>query len=272
MAKGKITLKTKDEIALIRESAQLVSRTLGEIAKWIKPGIATRRLDEIAEEFIRDNGGVPGFKGLYGCPSTLLTSPNEVVIHGLPGDYVLQDGDIVGVDCGVLMNGYYGDHAYTFEVGEVAPETRKLLEVTKESLYKALDQVRMGNRVGDISFAVQQHCEAHGYSIVREFVGHGLGQTLHEAPEVPNYGKRGHGKVLQNGITLAVEPMINMGVKEVRLLKDKWTVVTRDKKPSAHYEHNVAMWDGRPVILSTFDYVEDVLGIPRSTPVQAELV
>lgn len=262
----KIILKSLEEIALMQQSARLVSQTLAEVARHIRPGVTTLQLDALAETYIRDHGGEPGFKGLYGCPSTLLTSVNEVVIHGLPTDKPLEDGDIVGVDCGVKMNGYYGDHAYTFEVGEVAPETRQLLQVTKESLYLAIAQARQGNRVGDIGHAVQQHCEAAGYSIVREFVGHGLGRDLHEAPELPNYGRRGHGKQLQNGMTLAIEPMVNMGRRDVRMLPDKWTIVARDGKPSAHYEHNIAIWEGLPVVLSTFDYIEDVLGLDYTTP------
>ncbi|MCE3008428.1 MAG: type I methionyl aminopeptidase [Bacteroidetes bacterium] len=262
----KIILKSLEEIALMQQSARLVSQTLAEVARHIRPGVTTLQLDALAETYIRDHGGEPGFKGLYGCPSTLLTSVNEVVIHGLPTDKPLEDGDIVGVDCGVKMNGYYGDHAYTFEVGEVAPETRQLLQVTKESLYLAIAQARQGNRVGDIGHAVQQYCEAAGYSIVREFVGHGLGRDLHEAPELPNYGRRGHGKQLQNGMTLAIEPMVNMGRRDVRMLPDKWTIVARDGKPSAHYEHNIAIWEGLPVVLSTFDYIEDVLGLDYTTP------
>jgi methionyl aminopeptidase len=271
MAKS-VILKSFEEILLMRESALVVSRTLGEIARHIRPGITTLELDRIAEDYIRSQGAVPGFKGLYGCPSTLLTSIDDAVIHGLPTDKPLEAGMVVSVDCGAVLNGYYGDHAYTFAVGEISAEKASLLRVTLESLYLAIAQTRVGNRIGDIGHAVQQHCEAHGYSIVREFVGHGLGKTLHEAPEVPNYGRKGHGKALLNGMTIAIEPMVNMGKKEVKLLPDKWTVVTRDGKPSAHFEHDVAIWDGKPLVLSTFDYVEDVLGLPHTTPVWPEIM
>ncbi|MBX3103015.1 MAG: type I methionyl aminopeptidase [Bacteroidetes bacterium] len=265
MAKS-IVLKTAEEILLMRESARIVSRTLGELARHVRPGVTTNYLDQLAETYIRDLGAVPGFKGLYGCPSTILTSIDDAVIHGLPNDKPLEEGMIVSIDCGAVLNGYHGDHAYTFAVGEISPEKAHLLEVTKRSLYLAIEQMRIGNRIGDISYAVQSYCEAHGFSIVREFVGHGLGRELHEAPEVPNYGRKGHGKALQNGMTLAIEPMVNMGKKEVRILADKWTVVTKDGQPSAHFEHDVALWEGKPLVLSTFDFVEDVLGIPRSTP------
>ncbi|MES2629453.1 MAG: type I methionyl aminopeptidase [Bacteroidota bacterium] len=255
-------LKTKEEIELMRLSAQVVSRTLGLMAELIAPGITPKELDRRAEEFIRDQGAVPGFLGLYGCPSTLLTSVNEQVVHGIPTDRPLENGDIITVDCGALMNGYYGDHAYTFYVGEVAPEVKQLVEVTKESLYLGIEQMREGNRVGDIGYAIQSYCESHGYGVVRELVGHGLGKTLHEEPQVPNYGKRGKGPVLKEGIVLAIEPMINMGVRNIRQLKDGWTIVTADGKPSAHFEHDVAIVNGKPEILSTFKFVEEALGIP----------
>ena len=261
-----IKLKSPEEIELMRQSALLVSKTLGMLAPKIVPGTTPMELDQLAEEFIRDHGGVPGFKGLYGCPSTLLTSVNEQVVHGLPTNRPLQDGDFVSVDCGVKMNGYYGDHAFTFAVGDIAPETRKLLDVTLESLYLGIDQVRSGKRVGDIGHAIQKHCEGHGYGVVRELVGHGLGKELHEDPQVPNYGKAGSGKKLQNGITLAIEPMINMGTHRVKQLSDGWTIVTVDGKPSAHFEHDVAMVDGKPEILSTFSYIEEALGIKLKGP------
>lgn len=264
MAK-KLVYKTAEEIELIRESAQLVSRTLAEVAKRIAPGVTTLSLDTMAETFIRDNGGEPGFKGLYGCPSTLLTSVNEAVVHGIPTDQPLDEGDIVAVDCGVYMNGFYGDHAYTFAVGEISEEKQRLLDATKESLYLGIKACRNGNRIGDVGSTIQRYIEAQGYSVVRDLVGHGLGRKLHEKPEVPNFGRPGKGKLLKNGLTLAVEPMVNMGKKEVMTLKDGWTIVTRDGKPSAHFEHNIAILEGGPVILSTFDYVEDVLGIPRTT-------
>ncbi len=256
-----IILKTSEEIELMRLSALMVSKTLGMIAKEIKPGVSPMKLDQLAEEFIRDNGAIPGFKGLYGCPSTLLTSVNEQVVHGLPTDRPLEDGDIIAVDCGALMNDFYGDHAYTFEVGEVKEDVKKLLQVTKESLYIGVEQTRAGNRSEDIGFHIQQYCEKHGYGVVRELCGHGLGRKLHEDPEVPNFGKRGRGKKMSNGLTIAIEPMINMGTRNVKTLKDGWTVVTADGKPSAHFEHNVAIVNGSPKLLSTFDYIYEVLGI-----------
>ena len=243
----------------MRESALLVSKTLGMVAAEIAPGVTPLHLDKLAEEFIRDHGGVPGFLGLYDFPNTLCMSPNAQVVHGIPTDTPLESGDILSVDCGVLMNGFYGDHAYTFEVGEVAPEVSKLLQVTKESLYLGIEQCRAGNRIGDISFAIQSYTEKHGYGVVKELVGHGLGRTMHEEPQVPNYGKRGRGKLLKNGVVLAIEPMINMGTAQITQLRDGWTILTRDGKPSAHFEHDVAIVDGKPDILSTFDYIEEAL-------------
>lgn len=254
-----IYIKTREEIELMRESALMVSRTLGIIAKEVKPGITPKFLDKIAEEYIRDNGGVPAFKGYRGFPATLCISINEAVVHGIPTDKSLAEGDIISVDCGVKKNGFYGDHAYSFAVGVVKPELLKLLEVTKESLYKGIEQCVAGNRVGDISYAVQQHAEKHGYGVVRELVGHGLGKSLHEDPEVPNYGKRGDGPKLKDGMVLAIEPMINLGKKNVKQLNDGWTIVTADGLPSAHFEHDVAIIDGKPEILSTFAFVEEAL-------------
>ena len=256
---GAVKILSDDEVALLRESSLLVGRTLAEVARHIRPGVTTGELDGLAEQFIRDNGGIPGFKGLYDCPSTLLISVNDQVVHGLPGDRTLIDGDIASVDCGVLMNGFYGDSAYTFMIGEVEPTTRRLLQVTQECLELAITQAVDGNRVGDIGYAVQSHAEKNGYGVVRELVGHGLGRKLHEPPEVPNYGRRGHGMKLRSGMALAIEPMINMGVKEVRQLDDGWTVVTRDGKPSAHFEHDVVVRAGKAEVLSTFSYIEDVL-------------
>ncbi len=256
-----IILKTEEEIELIRKSALLVSKTLGIIAKEIKPGITTLYLDKLAEEFIRDNHAEPAFLGMYGFPNTLCMSPNTQVVHGIPNNIPLNDGDIVSVDCGVLMNGFYGDHAYTFEVGEVAPETKKLLQITKESLYIGIKETKVGNRVEDIGFAIQQHCEKYGYGVVRELCGHGLGKKMHEDPEVPNYGKRGRGKKLENGLVIAIEPMINMGTKNIKQHKDGWTITTADGKPSAHFEHNVAIVNGKPELLSTFQYIYKALGI-----------
>ena len=256
-----IIQKTPDELLLMRESAQLVSKTLGMLAKIIKPGITTLQLDKLAEEFIRDNQAEPGFLGLYGCPSTLLTSVNEQVVHGLPTNRPLAEGDIVSVDCGVLKNGFYGDHAYSFEIGEVALETKKLLQITKDSLYIGIREFKKGNRVGDVGNAIQKHCESFGYGVVRELVGHGVGRLMHEDPEMPNYGKRGKGKAFVEGMVVAIEPMINQQTKNIKKLKDGWTLVTRDGKPSAHFEHNVALIDGKPKLLSTFDYVYEALGI-----------
>ncbi len=253
--------KTLEEIELMRESALVVSRTLGMLATEVKPGVTTNYLDKIAEEFIRDQGAVPGFLGLYGCPSTLLTSVNEAVVHGLPTDKPLEEGDIVAIDCGAVKNEFYGDHAYTFEVGEVDAEVKKLLQVTKESLYIGIRELRVGKRVGDVGYAIQQYCESFGYGVVRELVGHGLGKKLHEDPEMPNYGRRGRGKKLIEGMTVAIEPMINMGTHQVSQLKDGWTIVTRDGKPSAHFEHNIAIVNGKPELLSTFGYIYEALGI-----------
>jgi methionyl aminopeptidase len=256
-----IKIKNSDEIALMRESAQLVSKTLGMLAEEVKEGVTTLHLDSLAESFIRDHNALPGFKGLYDCPSTLLCSVNDAVVHGLPTDRPLENGDIVSIDCGVFMNGFYGDHAYTFEIGEVSQDVKDLLRVTKESLYIGIEEFRMGKRVGDVGYAIQQHAENHGYGVVRELVGHGLGKKMHEDPEMPNYGKRGRGKKFKNGMTVAIEPMINQGTRRVKHQKDGWTILTADGKPSAHYEHNIALVDGKPKLLSTFDYVYEVLGI-----------
>lgn len=256
-----IIQKTREEIELMRESALVVSKTLGMIASEIKPGITTLQLDKMAEEFIRDQGAIPGFLGLYGCPSTLLTSVNEQVVHGLPTNRPIEEGDIVSVDCGAIKNDFYGDHAYTFEIGEVDEATRQLLKVTKESLYVGIREFKAGNRVEDVGNAIQKYTEGHGYSVVRELVGHGLGRKMHEEPNMPNYGKRGRGKLFVEGMVVAIEPMINMGKKNIKTLKDGWTIVTADKKPSAHFEHNVALVDGKPELLSTFAYVYKALGI-----------
>ncbi len=260
-----ITIKTREEIELMREAALSVSKTLGIVAKEIKPGVSTLYLDKIAEEYIRDNGGIPAFKG-YGhkknpFPATLCMSLNAAVVHGIPNDKPLEEGDIISVDCGVVKNGYFGDHAYTFGVGQIAPEVQKLLDVTKESLYVGIEQMKSGNRIGDISYAIQQYAEKHGYGVVRELCGHGLGKNLHEEPEVPNYGKRGDGPKLRDGMVLAIEPMINMGKRNIKFLNDGWTVLTSDGLPSAHFEHDVALIDGKPEILSSFKYVEEALGI-----------
>ncbi len=255
-----IIYKSDEQIELVRESSLLVGKTLAEVAKLIKPGINPIELDKVAEEFIRDNQAIPAFKGYGGTfPNSLCLSVNDVVVHGIPGKEVLKDGDVISVDCGVLKNGYYGDSAYTFEVGEVAAEVKQLLRVTKESLYKAIEKAVVGNRMGDVSYAVQEHAEKHGYGVVKELVGHGIGQSLHEKPEVPNYGKRGTGLKLMDGLTIAIEPMINMGKAAIWQLNDGWTIKTRDGLPSAHFEHTIAVRKGKADILSSFQFVEEVL-------------
>tara|TARA_X000000368_G_C22939758_1_gene671569 strand:+ start:220 stop:1017 length:798 start_codon:yes stop_codon:yes gene_type:complete len=254
-----IIYKTLEEIELIRESSLLVAKTHAAIAGLIKPGVSTIELDTIAEEYIRDNGGVPAFKGYQGFPNTLCMSPNEEVVHGIPNSSELKDGDIISVDCGVLMNGFFGDSAYTYCVGDVTDDKKKLLKVTKESLYKGIEQARIGNRLGDISFAVQQKVDEHNYGIVRELVGHGLGKSLHEEPQVPNYGSRGRGIKLTEGLVLAIEPMVNMGTRKISFLDDGWSVVTQDSKPSAHFEHTVAIMKSGPEVLSSFAFIEEEL-------------
>jgi methionyl aminopeptidase len=256
---SKIIYKTDEEIELIKESSLLVGKTLAEVAKIIKPGVTTLELDKIAEEFIRDNNGIPGFKGLYDFPNTLCTSLNNAVVHGIPNKKPLVNGDIISVDCGVLMNGFYGDVAYTFGVGEISVELQKLLKVTQECLQKAIEAAVAGNRLGDIGFAVQNHAEENGYGVVRELVGHGLGRELHEEPQVPNYGKRGSGMQLKEGMVIAIEPMINMGKRNVKQDDDGWTIVTTDGLPSAHFEHDVAIRKGKAEVLSTHEFVEEVL-------------
>lgn len=260
-----IFLKTEEEIALLREANILVGKTLGEVAKLVKPGVTTGELTRVAEEFIRDNGAIPTFKGYPNqdgepFPAALCTSVNEMVVHGIPNDEPLKEGDIVSVDCGTFLNGYCGDSAYTFCVGEVAPEVRKLLKTTKEALYKGIENAVAGKRLGDIGYAVQNHCEQNGYGVVREFVGHGIGREMHEDPCVPNYGRRGSGTLLKKGMCIAIEPMITLGARQIAILDDGWGVITRDHKPAAHFEHTVAVLAGKAEILSTFDYVEQVLG------------
>lgn len=254
-----IKYKSSAEIETMREAAQIVSRTLGKIAALIKPGVKPIELDEMAEEYIHSQNAIPGFKGLYDFPNTLCVSINEQVVHGYPKNEPIQDGDIVSIDCGAIFEGYYGDHAYTFPVGNVKPDVMKLLKVTQECLDIGIEQTRAGNRIGDIGFHIQQHAEKHGYGVVRELVGHGIGKTMHEDPQVPNYGRRGRGKKIKEGLTIAIEPMINMGTERVKYLEDNWTIVTADGKPSAHFEHDVAVINGRPEILSTFKYVEEEL-------------
>ncbi|WP_243348071.1 type I methionyl aminopeptidase [Parabacteroides sp. FAFU027] len=254
-----IYIKTDEEIELIRQSSLLVGKTLAEVAKLIRPGVTTLELDKCAEQFIRDHKAIPAFLGYSGFPNTLCISPNSQVVHGIPNNLPLKDGDIVSVDCGVLMNGFYGDSAYTFCVGEVNEETKRLLQVTKESLYLGIEQAVHGKRVGDIGHAVQEHCERHNYSVVRELVGHGVGQKLHEAPEVPNYGRRGTGPMLKSGMVIAIEPMINQGSKNILFERDGWTTRTKDGKMSAHFEHTIAVRPGKADILSSFEFVEEVL-------------
>ena len=255
-----IFLKTDEEIELMRESNRLVGMTLGEVAKHIRPGVKTIELNRIAEDFIRSHGAIPSFLGYNGFPYSLCISVNENVVHGFPSDYELRDGDIISVDCGTEKNGFCGDSAYTFCVGEVAEEVKQLLRTTKESLYKGIEQAIPGNRIGHIGEAVQTYCERRGYSVVRELVGHGIGRKMHESPEVPNYGRRGVGPLLKSHMCIAIEPMINMGSKNVVFEKDGWTVRTKDRKPSAHFEHTVAIREGKADILSTFEFVEAVIG------------
>ena len=253
-----ITYKTAEEIELLRISNLLVSKALAEVAKKIAPGISTLELDVIAEEFIRDQGAEPGFLGYRGYPKTLCTSINQQVVHGIPSSHVLKDGDIVSVDCGVLHQGYFGDSAYTFAVGTVSERVRLLLNTTREALYKGIEQATEGKRIGDIGNAVQEHCEKQKFSVVREMVGHGIGKGLHEAPEVPNYGKRGQGVRLQQGMVVCIEPMINMGRREILQDPDGWTIQTADKLPSAHFEHCVAIGKNGADILSTFEFIEEI--------------
>lgn len=261
-----IFLKTDEEIELMREANRLVGLTLGEVAKHIKPGVTPAQLDKIAKEFIYDHGAIPSFLGYKGAPGTvdfpgaICASVNDQVVHGFPTDYILKDGDVISVDCGTEKNGFCGDSAYTFCVGEVAEDVKALLRTTKESLYLGIEKAVEGNRIGDIGEAVQTYCEKRGYSVVRELVGHGIGRKMHEAPEVPNYGKRGTGPLLKKGMCIAIEPMINMGSKNVVFENDGWTIRTRDRKPSAHFEHTVAIRQGKADILSTFEFVEAVLG------------
>lgn len=256
-----IIVKTREEIELMREAALVVSKTLGEVAKAVKPGVTSLELDKIAEACIRDQDAIPGFLGLYDFPNTLCMSPNSEVVHGIPNNTPLVEGDIISIDCGAIKHGFYGDHAYTFAVGEIETETKKLLQVTKESLYVGIKELKVGNRVGDVGYAIQKYCENHGYGVVRELVGHGLGRVMHEDPEMPNYGKRGRGKKFIEGMVVAIEPMINLGTQRIKQHRDGWTITTQDGKPSAHFEHDVAILDGKPEILSTFAYIYDALGI-----------
>ena len=256
-----IITKSLEEIELMRESALIVSKTLGMLAAEVKPGVSTLQLDALAETFIRDHGAVPGFLGLYDFPNSLCMSPNAQIVHGIPNDKPLEEGDIISIDRGALKNEFYGDHAYTFAVGEIDEETKKLLEITKKSLYIGIREFKKGNRVGDVGYAIQKFTEDHGYGVVRELVGHGLGRKMHEDPEMPNYGRRGRGKKFTEGMVVAIEPMTNMGTRRIKQLKDGWTILTADGKPSAHFEHNVALVNGKPELLSTFQYIYEALGI-----------
>lgn len=252
-----VILKTDEEIELMRQSNRLVGMTLGELSKHIKPGITTLQLDKIANEFIRDHGAIPTFLGYNGFPNSICASVNENVVHGIPNKKPLVEGDVVSIDCGTLLRGFCGDSAYTFCVGDVSPEVKQLLKTTRESLYKGIEQAEEGKRIGDIGSAIQTYCESHGYSVVRELVGHGIGRQMHEPPEVPNYGRRGTGPLIKNGMCLAIEPMINMGSKNVVFEDDGWTVRTKDRKASAHFEHTVAIRNGKADILSTFEFIQE---------------
>jgi methionyl aminopeptidase len=254
-----IYYKTEEEIDLIKKSGDLLGRVHGEIAKAIKIGVTTQELDDLAYNFILKNGGTPSFKGYNGFPYTLCISVNEQVVHGFPGNYVLRDGDVISVDCGVYLNGYHSDSAYTYGVGNVSEDVRKLLEFTKQSLYLGIEEAVIGKRTGDIGFSIQNFVESKGYSVVRELVGHGVGKKLHESPEVPNYGKRGKGVKLEEGMVIAIEPMVNLGKKEIIQEEDGWTIRTKDRKPSAHFEHTVAIRKGKAEVLTTFKYIEEVI-------------
>lgn len=262
----KIFLKTEDEIELMRKANQLVGSTLAELGKHIRPGVTTLQLDKIAEEFILDHGAIPTFKNFpnpYGepFPASICTSVNDAVVHGVPSDeVVLKDGDIISIDCGTLLDGFNGDSAYTFCVGEVSPEVKQLLKTTKESLYIGIEQAVAGKHIGDIGAAVQQHCETQGYGIVRELTGHGIGREMHEPPQIPNYGRRGNGVMLKAGMCIAIEPMVTLGDRQIWMLPDKWSIVTRDRKPAAHFEHTIAIRRRKAEILSTFEEIEHLEG------------
>ncbi len=253
-----IHYRTDSEIELLRKAALLVGKTLGEVGKHIRPGIRTIELDRIAEEFIRDHGAIPAFKGYEGFPGSLCISVNDAVVHGIPGNYELRDGDIVSVDCGTILDGYVGDSAYTFTVGEVSEEIKLFLQRSKESLYKGIEQAVAGNRIGDIGYAIQSYVEQFGYGVVRELVGHGVGRKMHEDPQVPNYGRRGTGTKLSEGIVIAIEPMITFGKKDIIQERDGWTIKTKDRKPAAHFEHDVAVRNGKAEILSSFEWIEEI--------------
>ncbi|MGB3182271.1 MAG: type I methionyl aminopeptidase [Cyclobacteriaceae bacterium] len=254
-----IRYKSENDIQIIKESADILGRVHGQVARLVKPGIKTLKLDKVAEEFIRDNKAAPSFKGYNGFPYSLCISVNEAVVHGFPSNYELREGDVVSIDCGVFFNGFHSDSAYTYTVGEVKQEVKELLAATKESLYLGIDEARFGNRIGDIGFAIQNFVESKGYTVVRELVGHGLGRDLHESPEVPNFGRRGNGPKLKEGIVIAIEPMVNLGTRAVVQESDGWTIRTKDRQPSAHYEHTVAIFRDKTEILTTHKYIEEVL-------------
>ncbi|MNK22483.1 Methionine aminopeptidase 1 [compost metagenome] len=256
---SKIYYKSKEEVELIRESSLLVSKTLAEVAKVIGPGVTTQELNDLAETFIRDHGAIPAFLNYNGFPYSLCISPNEQVVHGFPGDYIIKEGDLISVDCGVIKNNFFGDSAYTFSIGEVDAERKKLVDVTQECLKLAIEKAVVGSRIGDVGYAVQAYAEANGFGVVRELVGHGVGVKLHEKPEVPNYGRRGSGIKLEEGMVIAIEPMINAGTAGVKFWSDGWTVTSKDNKPSAHFEHTVAIKKGSADVLSTFSFIEEVL-------------
>ena len=256
-------IKSEEDIRILRENALIVSRTLAEVAKYIEPGIKTIELDRIAEDFLIEEGAIPGFKGYNGFPNTLCISINDEIVHGIPGERVLKNGDIVSIDCGSIKNGFYGDSAYTFAVGDIAPEVLELLRRTRESLFLAIEMAVSGKRVGDISAAVQEYIESFEYSIVRELVGHGIGRHLHEKPDIPNYGKKGSGVKLQEGLVICIEPMINLGTRNILQAKDGWTIRTADRSPSAHFELTVVVRKEKADVLSTFQYIEEVLGSSR---------
>ncbi len=256
---NKIYLKTTEEVELIKESARIVGLTLAEVAKHIKPGVPCQYLDRIAEEFIRDHHAVPSFKGYNGYPASLCISINDVVVHGIPHSNILKEGDIVSVDCGTYKNGYHGDYAYTFAVGEISNEKQLLVDRTRESLYKGIEAAKKGNHIGDIGHAIQSYVESFGYGVVRELVGHGIGKNMHEKPDVPNFGKPGKGELIVPGMVFCIEPMINMGTHRVSMDRDQWTIRTLDRKPSAHFEHQLAVTSTGTILLSTYEYIEEVL-------------
>ncbi|MDO7742760.1 MAG: type I methionyl aminopeptidase [Pedobacter sp.] len=256
---SKIYYKSPEEIELIRESSILVAKTLAEVAKVIGAGVTTKKLNDVAETYIKDNGAIPAFLNYNGFPYSLCISPNEQVVHGFPGDYVIKEGDLISVDCGVIKNKFFGDSAYTFSIGEISEEQQKLVDVTQECLKRAIDKAVVGSRIGDIGYAVQSLAEDNGFGVVRELVGHGVGVQLHEKPEVPNYGRKGVGMKLEEGMVIAIEPMINAGTANVKFWSDGWTVTSRDNRPSAHFEHTVAIKRGKADVLSTFSYIEEVL-------------